>query len=113
MQQQGEVVVSARELVSPALVPQRTLYTGARMPAVGLGTFGSDHVTPDQVADVVLGAAAVGYRHFDCASVYGNEREVGSSLEQIIKGGIKREELWVTSKVWNDKHNGDDVINSC
>ena len=113
MQQQGEVVVSARELVSPALVPQRTLYTGARMPAVGLGTFGSDHVTPDQVADAVLGAAAVGYRHFDCASVYGNEREVGSSLEQIIKGGIKREELWVTSKVWNDKHNGDDVINSC
>jgi len=47
---------------------------------------GSDHVTPDQVADAVLGAAAVGYRHFDCASVYGNEREVGSSLEQIIKG---------------------------
>ena len=63
MQQQGEVVVSARELVSPALVPQRTLYTGARMPAVGLGTFGSDHVTPDQVADAVLGA--VSYTHLD------------------------------------------------
>ena len=75
MQQHVEVVVSAREQVAPALVPQRTLYTGARMPAVGLGTFGSDHVTPDQVADAVLGAAAVGYRHFDCASVYGNERE--------------------------------------
>ncbi len=113
MQQHVEVVVSTREPVAPALVPQRTLYTGARMPAVGLGTFGSDHVTPAQVADAVLGAAAVGYRHFDCASVYGNEREVGNSLERIIKGGIKREELWVTSKVWNDKHNGDDVINSC
>ena len=86
MQQQGEVVVSARELVSPALVPQRTLYTGARMPAVGLGTFGSDHVTPDQVADAVLGAAAVGYRHFDCASVYGNERESAAHLSRSSRG---------------------------
>jgi alcohol dehydrogenase (NADP+) len=99
--------------VNPESVPQRKLYTGARMPAVGLGTFGSDHVSPTQVAKAVLGAAAVGYRHFDCASVYGNEPEVGASLEEIIKGGIKREELWVTSKVWNDKHEGDDVINSC
>ena len=97
--------------VDPGSVPQRKLYTGASMPAVGLGTFGSDHVSPDQVANAVLGAAAVGYRHFDCASVYGNERQVGASIEQIIKRGIKREELWVTSKVWNDKH--DDVINSC
>lgn len=99
--------------VDPKSVPQRTLYTGANMPAVGLGTFGSDHVSPDQVAKAVLGAAAAGYRHFDCASVYGNEREVGTALEEIIKSGIKREELWVTSKVWNDKHKGDDVINSC
>jgi alcohol dehydrogenase (NADP+) len=99
--------------VDPGSVPQRKLYTGACMPAVGLGTFGSDHVSPEQVAQAVLGAAAAGYRHFDCASVYGNEREVGASLEKIIEGGIKREELWVTSKVWNDKHNGDDVINSC
>jgi alcohol dehydrogenase (NADP+) len=106
-------IISTQESIDPSLVPQRTLYTGASMPAVGLGTFGSDHVTADQVAASVLGAAAVGYRHFDCASVYGNEREVGASLEQIMKGGIKREELWVTSKVWNDKHSGDDVIESC
>ena len=99
--------------VDPGSVPQQRLYTGASMPAVGLGTFGSDHVSPEQVAKAVLGAAAAGYRHFDCASVYGNEREVGTALEEIIKSGIKREELWVTSKVWNDKHKGDDVINSC
>jgi diketogulonate reductase-like aldo/keto reductase len=97
--------------IDPATIPQRKLYTGATMPAVGLGTFGSDHVTPAQVAEAVKGAAAVGYRHFDCASVYGNEPEVGASLEAIQAGGIKREELWVTSKVWNDKH--DDVIASC
>jgi alcohol dehydrogenase (NADP+) len=99
--------------IDPATVPQRILYTGARMPSVGLGTFGSDHVTADQVAEAVLGAAAIGYRHFDCASVYGNESEVGASLEVIQRGGIKREELWITSKLWNDKHGENDVIASC
>jgi diketogulonate reductase-like aldo/keto reductase len=99
--------------VDPAQVPQRKLYTGAVMPAVGLGTFGSDHVSADEVAGTVLGAAAAGYRHFDCASVYGNEREVGASLQKVMQSGIKREELWITSKVWNDRHNGDDVIESC
>lgn len=99
--------------VDPALIPQRQLYTGAFMPAVGLGTFGSDHVTPAQVAEAVKGAAAVGYRHFDCASVYSNEPEVGASLEAIQQTGVKREELWITSKLWNDKHAEDDVIASC
>jgi diketogulonate reductase-like aldo/keto reductase len=83
------------------------------MPAVGLGTFGSDRVSPSQVADAVKGAAAFGYRHFDCASVYGNESAIGASFEQILRGGIKREELWITSKLWNDKHGQDDVIASC
>ena len=99
--------------VDPAAIPQRKLYTGANLPAVGLGTFGSDRVTPAQVAEAVKGAAAVGYRHFDCASVYGNESEVGASLEAIIQGGVKREELWITSKLWNDKHGENDVIPSC
>jgi diketogulonate reductase-like aldo/keto reductase len=99
--------------IDPASIPQRKLYTGATMPAIGLGTFGSDHVTPAQVAEAVRGAAAAGYRHFDCASVYGNEPEVGVSLEAIVAGGVKRAELWVTSKLWNDKHNEDDVIASC
>jgi alcohol dehydrogenase (NADP+) len=99
--------------IDPAAVPQRTLHTGAAMPAVGLGTFGSDQVTAEQVAEAVRGAAAVGYRHFDCASVYGNELEVGASLEAILGSGIKREELWVTSKLWNDKHGENDVIAQC
>jgi alcohol dehydrogenase (NADP+) len=99
--------------IDPAAIPQRRLYTGATMPAVGLGTFGSDHVTPSQVAGAVRGAAAAGYRHFDCASVYGNEDAVGASFEEILRGGVKREELWITSKLWNDKHGEDDVIASC
>ena len=69
-------------LVDPALVPQRVLYTGARMPAIGLGTFGSDHVVASEVAAAVEGAAAVGYRHFDCSSVYGNEAQIGYALPE-------------------------------
>jgi alcohol dehydrogenase (NADP+) len=99
--------------IDPATIPKRKLKTGATMPAIGLGTFGSDHVSPAQVGAAVLGAAAIGYRHFDCASVYGNEDAVGASLEQILRGGVRREDLWITSKLWNDKHSEDDVIVSC
>jgi alcohol dehydrogenase (NADP+) len=98
--------------VDPALVPQKALYTGAQMPAIGLGTFGSDHVTASEVAAAVEGAATIGYRHFDCASVYGNEHEIGHALQQVLRH-LKREELWITSKLWNDKHGENDVIPSC
>jgi diketogulonate reductase-like aldo/keto reductase len=100
----------AEDGVDPAQVPHRVLWTGARMPAIGLGTFGSDRFSGEQIAEAVLGAAKVGYRHFDCARVYGNEHLIGASLEAIQAGGIRREELWVTSKLWNDKHAAADVI---
>jgi len=104
---------SGRGQVDPARIPQRMLSTGARMPAVGLGTFGSDHVSASQVAEAVKGAAEVGYRHFDCASVYGNEAEIGAAFEAILRSGVKREELWITSKLWNDMHGEEDVVASC
>ena len=100
----------AEDAVDPAVVPQRALWTGARMPAIGLGTFGSDRFSGEQIAEAVLGAASVGYRHFDCAKVYGNEALIGASLETIQAGGIRREDMWVTSKLWNDKHDPADVI---
>ena len=99
--------------IDPAKVPQRAMGNGAAMPAIGLGTFGSDRVSPEQVAEAVKGAAEAGYRHFDCASVYGNEREVGAALREIQRSGIRREDLWITSKLWNDKHDEEDVIASC
>ncbi len=99
--------------VDPCRVPKRRLLTGALMPAIGLGTFGSDHVAADEVAEAVKGAASVGYRHIDCASAYGNENRIGVALQQIIKGGLKREELWVNSKLWNDKHGEGDGVASC
>ena len=97
--------------IDPANILQRRLYTGAAIPAIGLGTFGSDSVSAAEVAEAVRGAARIGYRHFDCASVYGNEPEIGQALEAIVAQGIRREDLWITSKLWNDRH--DDVIASC
>ncbi len=94
-------------------IPERTLHTGARMPALGLGTFGSDHATADEIAAAVEGAAEVGYRHFDCAAVYANEREIGRALRRVIAGGLRREDVWVTSKLWNDRHAEEDVIPAC
>ena len=94
----------AKDGVDPAKVPTRKLGTGARMPAIGLGTFGSDRFSGEAIAEAVLGAASVGYRHFDCAAVYGNEMLIGRSLREIVRGGVRREELWVTSKLWNDRH---------
>jgi alcohol dehydrogenase (NADP+) len=108
-----EIAGNTEYAVDPARVPQRRLYTGALMPAIGLGTFGSDHVTADQVAEAVKGAAAVGYRHFDCASVYGNEKQIGVVFNEIMRGGLDRKQLWITSKLWNDKHGERDVIPSC
>ena len=66
------------------------------MPAIGLGTFGSDHVLASEVAAAVEGAAAVGYRHFDCASVYGNEPQIGYALQQVWRTSIRREQVWIT-----------------
>ena len=99
--------------VDPERVPKVALSTGARIPVVGLGTFGSDAVDGPTVAAAVQEAATVGYRHFDCAAVYGNEKLIGVSLKSILASGVKREDLWVTSKLWNDKHAPKDVIPSC
>jgi diketogulonate reductase-like aldo/keto reductase len=99
--------------IDPALVPSVELRSGVRMPAVGLGTFGSDSVRAEEIAAAVLGAAHAGYRHFDCASVYANEPHIGQSLTAIVAGGISRDELFVTSKLWNDKHGETDVAPSC
>lgn len=103
----------AADGISPEFVPFQILSTGARIPAIGLGTFGSDHVSAAQIAEAVLGAAEVGYRHFDCAEVYGNEKEIGDALRSIQEGGVPREELWITSKIWNNHHAEEDVISTC
>ena len=101
------------DLIAPGRVPFRMLSTGARMPGMGLGTFGSDHVSHRAVADAVRYAASIGYRHFDCASVYGNEDRIGHAFKEIFQSGLPRDQVWITSKLWNDKHGENDVIPSC
>jgi diketogulonate reductase-like aldo/keto reductase len=96
-----------------AKVPYRTVYTGATIPGIGLGTFGSDRYSGEVIAEAVKIALSVGYRHFDCAGVYGNEHLIGPVLRDAMRIGIKREDLWITSKLWNDKHHEADVIPAC
>ena len=109
----GHGTKAGPDAVDSKMVPQRVLHTGARMPGIGLGTFGSDLYPGEQVAEAVLGAAQVGYRHFDCAAVYGNENQIGHALNRIVKGGVPRDDLWLTSKLWNNRHGEEDVIPTC
>jgi diketogulonate reductase-like aldo/keto reductase len=99
--------------MDPARVPMRMLASGARIPAIGLGTFGSDKVSATEIATAVLDAARIGYRQFDCASVYENEPSIGEALLSVCDVIAPREEFWITSKLWNDKHAAMDVVASC
>lgn len=72
------------------------------MPALGLGTWKSQ---PGEVKQAVIKAIEVGFRHIDCAAIYQNEAEIGEAISECIeKGVVSREELWITSKLWNDSH---------
>ena len=102
------------ERIHPGKVPKMILADGHEIPCIGLGTFGSDHVSADEVAEAVYGAIQSGYRMLDCASVYGNEAQIGASLERLFKEGtVKRDELTITSKMWNNMHGRGDVLLSC
>ena len=102
------------EFINPDLIPKRKLSNGEEIPCIGMGTFRSDRFTPEQVSTAVAGAIRSGYRLFDCAAVYGNEDLIGQVFRQAIEEGVvKREELFITSKVWNDMHGRGDVLLSC
>ncbi len=95
-------------------IPKKTLSSGEKIPCIGMGTFGSDKYNADQIAEAVYGAIKYGYRLIDCAAVYQNEDRIGEVFERVIKENIvKREELFVISKVWNDMHGKGQVIASC
>ncbi|MEM6643512.1 MAG: aldo/keto reductase [Bacteroidota bacterium] len=78
-----------------------------QMPMLGLGTWKSQ---PGEVYEAVKTAIEVGYCHIDCAPIYGNEAEIGEALNEVISSGIvSREELWITSKLWNGDHEPHEV----
>ena len=78
-------------------IPSVQLNNGISMPALGLGVYAPEQ--QQEVGQAVEAALAVGYRLFDAAAIYGNEKEVGVALRQ---GGVSRNDLFVTSKVWMD-----------
>lgn len=83
------------------------LNSGYEMPILGLGTWKS---SKSEVYPAIREAIKIGYRHFDCASAYGNEAEIGEALADAIKDkDVFRRELFITSKLWNDSHDVEDV----
>ena len=100
--------------IDPEKVPKKVLYNAQEIPAIGLGTFASENYTAEEVAEAVREAIKMGYRHIDCAAVYGNEKEIGKVLKDLFRQNVvQREELWITSKLWNNKHAEKDVIPAC
>jgi alcohol dehydrogenase (NADP+) len=85
-----------------------TFKNGDQMPTFGLGTWKS---APHEAYEAVLEAIRIGYRHIDCAHIYKNEEEIGAALAKAFKEGwVKREEMWITSKLWNDCHERVEVL---
>ncbi|OJD37984.1 aldehyde reductase i [Diplodia corticola] len=80
-----------------------TLNTGAKIPAVGFGTW---QAAPHEVERAVDIALREGYRHIDCAAIYRNETEVGAGIRQ---SGVPRDQIFITGKLWNTKHRPEDV----
>ena len=92
-------------MIDPKTVPFFTLNDGSRIPCVGMGTFGSDRVTPDEVAGAVAGGIRAGYRLFDCAACYGNEAQIGKVFREAFdEGVVERKDMFIMSKVWNNMH---------
>ena len=91
--------------------PRVVLNDGRSMPLLGLGTWKSN---PGEVKAAVKAAVQCGYRHIDCAAIYKNEHEVGEALAELFaEGVVTREELWITSKLWNDFHESAKVASAC
>lgn len=87
------------------------LNNGNKMPSIGLGTWNADKGLVGHAVKYAIKEA--GYKHIDCASVYGNEKEIGEAFSDIFSSGVNRNDIFVTSKLWNTDHKPEDVIKAC
>ncbi|KAK9942785.1 hypothetical protein M0R45_008433 [Rubus argutus] len=86
-----------------------TLNSGFKMPVVGLGVW---RMEAKEIRDLIINSINIGYRHFDCAADYKNESEVGEALAEALSTGlVKREDLFITTKLWNSDHGH--VVEAC
>lgn len=93
--------------------PTIALNSGQKIPVLGLGTWQAKD-EPSVVEQAVRDAIDAGYRYFDCAFIYGNEKEIGKALrEKIDEGIVKREDLFITTKLWNTMHKRENVVPAC
>src|SRR5215467_9194302 len=87
------------------------VHGSGRLPAVGFGTLIPDPVVTGQAVKTAL---EVGFRHFDCAERYRNEEAVGDAMQEVFKAGtIRREDVFVTTKLWNNNHRPERVKAAC
>jgi alcohol dehydrogenase (NADP+) len=88
------------------------LNSGFPMPSVGLGTWNSKKGEVGEAVRCAIGE--IGYRHIDCAAIYGNEKEIGAALHETLRSKkMARKELFITSKLWNTNHAPADVQTAC
>ncbi|KAM3322997.1 NADP-dependent D-sorbitol-6-phosphate dehydrogenase [Capsicum chacoense] len=86
-----------------------TLNSGYKMPMIGLGVW---RMEGKDIKNLLINAIKIGYRHFDCAADYRNEAEVGEALAEAFQTGlVKREDLFITTKLWNSDHGH--VLEAC
>lgn len=92
-------------------IPNLTFSNGLKMPVFGLGTYQSK---PGEVENAVMEAINLGYRHIDTAHFYLNEKEIGQAIQAKIKDGtVKRDDLFITTKLWNNAHKEEMVVPTC
>ena len=89
-----------------------TLNNGQKMPILGLGTWKSPQDKAGQAVEYAL--IEVGYKHIDCAAIYRNEKEIGETFNRVFGNGkVKREDIFITSKLWDVAHAPEDVLLAC
>lgn len=99
--------LAALALLSPVFADNQvpiSASTPSTIPSIGFGTWNLK-ISSTNTSAAVSAALLVGYRHLDCAAIYGNEIEVGHGIKDGLKEAVlKREDIWITSKLWNDQY---------